>query len=108
MNAFLLTYRSFMRKYDLFNSLSKALTVSDDDPASFDSTMTNVSFRICNTIKQWIGSYWYDFSEDQKLMDMLKALIEENKLKSPRVSAIISFALNQKLNNKDEGKQDIL
>jgi RasGEF N-terminal motif/RasGEF domain len=80
--VFLLTYRSFMSSDDLLKTLVAEYTATlDPESPAGDSAKKGPEekvkrARICNFIKQWVEKYFFDFENDQELVEAVVAFTE--------------------------------
>ncbi|KAI3633678.1 hypothetical protein MIR68_008625 [Amoeboaphelidium protococcarum] len=107
--SFLLTFRSFMEPATFLQLLAKRFKDSQSaNPTiaaniqSKQATQSPVQLRVCNTVKNWIENYWFDFQDDKNLLDKLNEFINYVRTHNEKLANVIRMPLARKMNGKEE------
>jgi len=98
LQAFLLTYRAFMTPEELFTLISKAWDAMENQDIN---KALPVRLRVVNTIKYWMENYWFDFSEDPKLAQLLQHVVNDKMSSQPKLQKQLTRVLERKLSGQD-------
>lgn len=97
----LATYQSFTKAETLLAKLIQRYQVPAKPPPGQAAAeyQKQVQLRVCNTIRQWIKEYFYDFEENERLMQNVKDFCD-NTLRQDTHSTMAAQSILSSLNRK--------
>jgi len=94
--AFLLTFRAFMKQETLLSLMIQRYDLSIEDPAH-PGLSQPIRLRVCNTLKYWMDNFWFDFLDNQLIYDRAFEFVTTKVLKdSPKMSEQLSKLMDRK------------
>ena len=94
--AFMLTFRAFMKQEMLLNLMIQRYDLAIEDPAHPGMSQP-IRLRVCNTLKYWLDNFWFDFLDNQQLCDRMFEFVTTKVVKeSPKMSDQLNKLIDRK------------